>query len=366
MCKSKSKLQNSGGGLCDSVAVLSAVKYAQEDGWRQLMPAGYFRSSDGRPFEPALEKGWYLDETIANNLINYVAALKDDVVVDYEHQTINCAANGLPAPASGKFNENEIKWCEDGLFIRPRWTQKAKDYLDNGEYDGLSPVFHYDEITGHPVDILHVALTNDPGLKGMRKLTKLAALKYSSQPDKQENKMDELLISLLTALGITVENDDVESAVKSALDSISQLNTAKETAETAVATLKANSATTTAVDLREYVPIATYNALRENVATLKAENDGLSIDQLIDAGRKDGRVLISEVDYFKNLGAQAGVAVLKSTIDGRSPIAALTSTQTKATAAQPVAKLTADQQTAAALLGKTDDEFLAILKKEGI
>ena len=365
MSESKS-LQNSGGGLCSGIAVLSTKMCTQEDGWRQLLPAGHFKAKDGRPTEPAIsEKGWFIDEAIANKLIAKVAALKQDVVVDYEHQTIFSTQNGLPAPASGWFNDVEMKWIDAGLFVRPRWTSAANAMLKNNEYRFLSAVFSYNEITGHPTELLNIALTNDPALTGMQELTKIAVLKFSPQSiEKQENKMDKLLVSLLTALGITVENDDVESAVKSALDSISQLNTAKETAETAVATLKANSAT--AVDLREYVPIATYNALRENVATLKAENDGLSIDQLIDAGRKDGRVLISEVDYFKNLGAQAGVAVLKSTIDGRSPIAALTSTQTKATAAQPVAKLTADQQTAAALLGKTDDEFLAILKKEGI
>ncbi|SSY93964.1 Mu-like prophage I protein [Aggregatibacter aphrophilus] len=68
------------------IAVLTAqINKTSADGWQQLLPKGEFRSRDGSPHDVP---HWYIDETIAKRLIARLRALKQDALVDYEHETI--------------------------------------------------------------------------------------------------------------------------------------------------------------------------------------------------------------------------------------------------------------------------------------
>lgn len=86
-----------------------------------------------------------------------------DVVIDYEHQTLS----GNEAPAAGWIKELYIK--DDALWGKVAWNEKAKNYIKNGEYKYISPVFEFfsrDEKTGsYKGATLHSAsLTNTPFL----------------------------------------------------------------------------------------------------------------------------------------------------------------------------------------------------------
>lgn len=87
-----------------------------------------------------------------------------DLVVDYEHQTLG----GGEAPASGWVKELYI--ADDGSLIgKVEWTKKATEYIKNGEYKYISPVFSFgaiNEKTGaYQGATLHSAsLTNTPFL----------------------------------------------------------------------------------------------------------------------------------------------------------------------------------------------------------
>ena len=134
----------------------------------RLIPSGLFRAIDGRPGEC---EGWLLDRIAAQNIVRQSNARSTDRVIDYEHQTIASAKNGMAAPAAGWFKRME--WREgDGLYvIDARWTARATAMIKAQEYRFISPVFTYDK-TGKVVDVLHAALTNNPALDG---LTELAA-----------------------------------------------------------------------------------------------------------------------------------------------------------------------------------------------
>jgi phage I-like protein len=86
---------------------------------------------------------------------------------------------------------------------------------------------------------------------------------------------------------------------------------------------------------------------------------------LVDEAQASGKVLAAELDYLTGFAEQQGVAALKALLDGRPNIAALSNAQTTETN-QPneqdtnIAKLSADEQEAARLLGKTDKEFAAL------
>nr|DAW57492.1 MAG TPA: hypothetical protein [Caudoviricetes sp.] len=88
---------------------------------------------------------------------------KLDLVIDYEHQTLS----GEIAPAAGWIKELFIK--DNALYGRVSWTTRAKEFIKNGEYKYLSPVYDFmgiDEKTGawQGCTLHSAALTNKPFL----------------------------------------------------------------------------------------------------------------------------------------------------------------------------------------------------------
>jgi phage I-like protein len=149
----------------------------------RILPAGAFQSKDGRP--ASVTQGrishWRLD---ASNAAAVIAARRNGeqgFVIDYEHQTLNKATNGQPAPAAGWFKG--LEWREgQGLFmVQIEWTERARAMISGGEYRYLSPVFGFDSQTGAVTYIHSVALTNDPALIGLADLA--AATAAPHQPE---------------------------------------------------------------------------------------------------------------------------------------------------------------------------------------
>nr|WP_243466156.1 Mu-like prophage major head subunit gpT family protein [Sodalis glossinidius] len=129
--------------------------------------------------------------------------------------------------------------------------------------------------------------------------------------------MNQSLTALLAALGLTVPagvelTDEVATAALSA-----DLNALKTQAPTEV------------VDLRRYVPVDTYNAVREQVVSLSADLGKTTLAQTLDKAEQDGRILKSERPYLESLGDQIGVTALSAQLATRRPIAALTRVQTE-------------------------------------
>ena len=137
----------------------------------QLLPAFPFRANDGRPFGVP---DWKIDRQIALKLISKANTLKDHLVIDYDHQTLETANNGKPAPAAGWFKKME--WVEGkGLFATDvKWTARAKQFINNGEYRYISPVIAFDKTTGEVTQILMAALVNFAAIDGMAGVTGLS------------------------------------------------------------------------------------------------------------------------------------------------------------------------------------------------
>lgn len=347
------------------LAVLEATLSMDADGWCQLLPSGFFRARDGRPFD--VEGGqWVLDEQTALLLISKATSLGQDILIDYDHQTLKTEENGQPAPAAGWFNGTEMMWREDsGLFIKPRWTDKAGQMIAALEYRFLSAVFPYDA-SGRPLEIRMAAITNDPGVVGMQALAALAAqIPSTTHSSKEAPPMNELLKKLLAMLGIEVPADgqltgEQESAALSALDTA--LNKAKKVPELeqSVAALKAAPPAQGQIDLDKFVPKETYNALVQQVAVLSAKVDTTDAETVIKEAREKGKVVAAEESYLRDYAAQKGVAALKAMLEPRPALAALSAQQT-ATLADPKPKgtavLSAEDKYAADQLGISHADF---------
>jgi phage I-like protein/cation transport regulator ChaB len=129
--------------------------------WIRVLRLGENKLADGRdPF--------YVDKGSMKKILDAFEHRGNDLVVDYEHQTMN-TGNGGTAPAAGWIKELEAR--DDGLWARIEWTDKAKGFIGAREYRYFSPVVSLTE--GRKVkELLNVALTNFPALA---KLEALAA-----------------------------------------------------------------------------------------------------------------------------------------------------------------------------------------------
>ncbi|MFK5892850.1 MAG: phage protease [Pseudomonadota bacterium] len=166
----------------------------------QLLPAGNFRAKDGRPY---VVDSWKLDYLTALKIIDKVRSFKDDLVIDYEHQTLETSKNGQPAPAAGWFKN--LEWIDGkGLFATDViWTSKAKQLIKNNEYRYISPVISYDKLTGHITSIQMAALTNYAAIDGMNNTALLSA---NPALENQIHQLSEIELNMCEQMGLKLED----------------------------------------------------------------------------------------------------------------------------------------------------------------
>jgi len=108
------------------------------------------------------EDSFRFDDASADALIAEFNSRSRDLVIDFEHSTLS----GNEAPAAGWIDRLEKN--AEGLCAHVKyWTDKAKEYLNKGEYRYFSPTLLFGR-GGKSPDALHsVALTNHPALHGV-------------------------------------------------------------------------------------------------------------------------------------------------------------------------------------------------------
>ncbi len=285
----------------------------------QLLPAGLFRATDGRPEKLA---GWKMDAAIAARIIAAVAALNRNLVIDYEHQTLHAETNGQPAPAAGWFKT--LEWREGkGLFATDvEWTARAKEMIEAGEYKYISPVFTFNPKTGEVGQLQLAALTNYPGLDGMAEVLARAAARFNDDSTSQEKStMNKLLLAVLAALSLPNTGTEDEAiaglaTLKAKADKTGEL-------ETEVAVLKSR-----APDPSKYVPIEAMTKLQTDLAALTTQVAGREVDEVVAVALTEGKILPAQEAWARDYGKK-DLASLKTYLSTAQPIAALQSTQTK-------------------------------------
>ncbi|WP_102798729.1 phage protease [Bowmanella denitrificans] len=341
--------------------------------WQQILPGQPFAAKDGRPLDVPSRK-WNINDELGPRLaalLNSRAAQGQELLFDYEHQTLLTKVNGQDAPASGWGKQFEWRPGQ-GLFAQLKYTPRAKQNVADEEYRFFSPVVIYDTSSGDVVDLHSVAITNDPAVLGMQ-----AAALNNRFATPQEKPMNQALALLLSFIGVDVDTSkDIDAAaLKATLESkeveqkLAELKTKVDSNNeqtTQIAALKADLANAKAgqLDMSQFVPVETYNAVITEMAALKASNDGLTVDQVIDKAQQEGRFIAqAELTYLKELGQKQGVAALKATLDSRPAIAALGGQQ-QTTQAKPdaddktgTAALTADQKAIADQLGISHADY---------
>lgn len=271
-----------------------------------------------------------LDDASAALVVSAFNSVKNQMVIDYEHQTLA----GTEAPAAGWITKL-IDKGRDGIWAAVNWTEKAKQYLINKEYKYVSPVFLKRISDNRVIRLINVALTNQPNIDGMVPLINKAGIINENKEDKKMFK------ELFKLLGLA------ETATEA--DAITAVNKLKEPV-----TIVANKSVLTVLGLAEGATEAevtgTIMAMKQshdqvgklatelaNVKTSLAARDAAEVVAL---AMKDGKVSPAMKDWadkyakddlegFKVFVAKAPVAIKMGKVAGEEipPEGALDETQ---------------------------------------
>ena len=246
-----------------------------------------------------------------------------------------------------------------GIFADVRWTDKAAEYIKNGEYRYISAVFAYDT-NGYVRKIFHAALTNNPALDGMDEVMVAASVQLLNQ-QKEKPAMDKKLQAALCAL-LALKADASEAEIT---EKVTALSAAKGDSPVALLDVYAKlaekeqsvAALTAQVgnpDPAKFVPIDQVVALQADFNALKTSVEADKKAALITAALSQGKLAPALKDWAQSLSVEA----LSAYLEKAPAMAALSGEpQAKADPDQNVVALSAEQQATAKMLGISEAEY---------
>jgi phage I-like protein len=262
----------------------------------QVLPYGKIEI-EGEP--PA-----FLDEDGMASVIAHFTRRENDMVIDYEHQTLK----DVQAPAAGWISKLVDKG-KDGLWCVVEWTQKAKDYISTKEYRYFSPVMWLREKDRQVVKIEHVALTNYPKVNHLRPI--VAKLAWSNEYESNNNKGGNIMLKKLKKL-FGLADDAGEDKVVEAATAVIAKNQALEDAAKKAVEVVACKEVMEVLKLGETADkisvIAAIGALGKTddvakelslqVAKLTSEISEMKQNDLVALALKDGKTSPDELDKW--------------------------------------------------------------------
>ncbi|MBO9538758.1 phage protease [Herbaspirillum sp.] len=262
-----------------------------------LLPAGEFRSMDGRPEDC---DAWRLDADIASRVIALAASRKNDILIDFEHQSLYAQKNGKRVEAAG-WIPRTLEWREGaGLYgTNISWVGDTAQLILDKKVRYVSSVFSYDASTGAVLELLSVTLTNTPGLDGLEALVALARENFFSPTHEKEAEMaDEKQVAALT-----VERDTLNTKVAA-------LTAERDGLAVNVAALTKE---------RDELKVAVDGHAKEKAEAALASEKAKK-ETLIDDAKKAGQLIPAQEEFAKSLP----LAELTRFLDTLKPVALLT------------------------------------------
>jgi len=288
-----------------------------------------------------------LDDECAAAVIAEFGTHKNQMVIDYEHQTLQ----GTEAPAAGWITKL-INKGKDGIWAAVEWTAKAKTYITNKEYKYVSPVFLKRISDNRVLRLINVALTNQPNIDGMVPLVNKAG-DITIKINKEESTMWKELLKKLGLAETATEQD--------AIAAINKIETDAAAAKGAV--VVANKSVLTALGLAETATEAeitgTIMAMKQShtqvsalAQELKTMKDALAVKDATDAvavAMKEGKITPAQKEWA-DAYAKADLAGFKVFVS-------------KAPVVVPLDKIAGNESPAGVVL---DDVQIAVNKQMGI
>ncbi|WP_306148913.1 MULTISPECIES: phage protease [unclassified Roseibium] len=264
----------------DSIAVP-----AEPSAWIKLLPAGSFTCRDGRgPFHAGDVAA--LEAVLAQTKQHLAAT---DMMVDYDHQSILSAVEGVggTAKAAGWIKAFEIR--DDGIYGQVDWTDAASAAIKAREYRYISPLFTVEKSSGRVMALRNAALVNMPALD----LEAIAArFTPSHLPHSKDFPMDQIALAL--GLEAQASEADILAAIAKQTSNLEALALAagfsKDSSFEAIAAAIKTAQESSAPDPAKYVPIDQVAAMQADLATLKSSLAEDKAEDLVTAAIADGKL----------------------------------------------------------------------------
>jgi len=276
-----------------------------EGAWNKVAIAGSWKGHWQGAFS--------ITKQMLNQIVEHFTAMKNDTLVDYEHQSILFAND---ARAAGWINAVDHR--DDGLYARIKWTDAAARHIASDEYRYLSPVIVFntlDRKTGEMggASLPSVALTNSPFLDELpeARLNSLAQALCGNNQQQGERMDEEQLGALASKLGLPA--DATVDAIMQAVDGLKKTETV---ASALKSTLGLPADATEQVAVNKVVELTTKPqddavkaALTKRVAELEAEKMiavAMSEGKIVPTNREWAQALaVRSADEFKAWAASA-------------------------------------------------------------
>lgn len=269
------------------IAVIAKEIAADAPAEFELLPAGAI-AIEGEA-ESAV-----LDEAAAASVIAAFERRGNDMVIDYEHQTIV----GGQAPAAGWIKRLAYD-AKRGLIASVEWTAKAVEYLKSREYRYFSPVMYIAKSSRRVVAIESVALTNQPRINHLKPIV----AKLNHQPEREENAMFEKIKTILKLAADATEEKALEAVTQlvaklAALESAAPVVACKEVLDALGATASAGKEEVVRMIASIKAPGDVAVQLSHQVAELTREIAALKQADLVTLALKNGQTSPDELEKW--------------------------------------------------------------------
>lgn len=261
-----------------------------------ILPDGLFRSDDGRP--ASLTNGalldWKMDAAIAAALIAALEKSGKPILYDYEHNSLygdSIAAGWI---------DRLVYVAGRGLFAHVDWVDDAAEAIAKKKYRYSSPCFLFDPKTGAVIQLLSVALTNNPALGDLGAVDLVRRAALSAIP------VGALANLFLTAGGVPGSTLGDLNMTPQEIAALSNEN----------GNLKTQVATLTTERDKAQAELAT---LRKQVDDQAAADDEAKRAAMIEAALTAGKLPPAQKDFAESLDT----AALAKFLDTLKPLAML-------------------------------------------
>ena len=161
------------------------------------------------------EDSFRFDDASADALIAEFNSRSRDLVIDFEHSTLS----GNEAPAAGWIDR--LEKTAEGLAAHVKyWTDKAKEYLTQGEYRYFSPTLLFEHGGKTPAALHSVALTNHPALHGVDALVANDNQPKTRKDTTMDQELQDAIRKVLGDTALALTDADGEKAVAAKLSAL--------------------------------------------------------------------------------------------------------------------------------------------------
>lgn len=328
--------------MCAAVALPDASAH-----WIELMPVGDFRLGDGRA-----KLTLRLDDPEAVIRTSLASAAGNVLPVDFDHRSF--AKQGeQDSRAAGWITGLRVEGQR--IMASVEWTAEGRAALEGRAYRFISPVFR-NQKDGRVVLIEGAGLVNIPALPELRQL---ASREISMDPIEQ----------IAGVLGLSADKpDDIVARVTALATAETQLasiaTAAGVSGEDAVTRICARL-TTTPVDPARFVPMATFQSVQTQLASLQKIVSDDKVEAALERARDAGKLTPAMEDWATQL-ASKDLAQFEAWADAAPVMVNLG--QRQLAGRQPPARkpdeLSDVERQMASMIGVSEADFLATRNKE--